>query len=47
MALISLNDTKPEVASFIFPSGSIKKLLGMAFMVLYGPGKVPWSSRTV
>lgn len=38
MALISPSDIRPEVASFILPCGSIKKLEGMAFMALYGLG---------
>ena len=38
MALISPSDIRPKVASFILPSGLIKKLQGIEFMVLYGLG---------
>ena len=47
MAFISSSDIRPDVPIFILPSRSIKKLLGIAFTVLYGLGRVPRSVRTV
>jgi hypothetical protein len=47
MALISRNDIKPEVASFILPCGSTKKLHGMNFIVSNGPGIAPGLVKTV
>ncbi len=51
-ALTSLNDIRPEVASFILPCGSIKKLPGIPVVVKIlitpnGIGILSFSRRTV
>ena len=45
--MISPSDIRPEVASFILASGSIKKLHGMEFMALNGLGMLPRLLKTV